>query len=393
VYASTTPAGQSNERLLTGSITPDALVDASIHDVRCSFAMTDGSDPHAGAARAGTVPLASCLPRSACAMLLERWQRLAPGAWLGQANALARERHLTSAGGAAIQFEFAAAGVAARDYERRIHDEGRVGCRIEGTGMEHDRRNAAVWLTLPATKAALNRLHCEPPGQGVPARARALAMREAQPIPGSGRTRRRDLATLIDESGLAWVSTDAGCDALLRARAWRALFVDRREVVRRAIMPIVIGHGLLGKLEHPYRALTAQVLIVVRPDGPDRPAPPGCATRAVPASATEAFPASATDAFPAAATEAVPPAIDLLIAAAVAAAAALTEGATVMHDAAGMNGPVVGAVAPAADQARRWPLTPLPVLALPGWCPQNLDPGFYDDATVFRSGTGRPRRA
>lgn len=34
-----------------------------------------------------------------------------------------------------------------------------------------------------------------------------------------------------------------------------------------------------------------------------------------------------------------------------------------------------------------WPaLCPLPVLGLPGWSPENQDPGFYDDPKIFRPG-------
>jgi hypothetical protein len=32
----------------------------------------------------------------------------------------------------------------------------------------------------------------------------------------------------------------------------------------------------------------------------------------------------------------------------------------------------------------RKPFTPLPVLGVPGWCPANGAPGFYDDDRVFR---------
>lgn len=38
-------------------------------------------------------------------------------------------------------------------------------------------------------------------------------------------------------------------------------------------------------------------------------------------------------------------------------------------------------------QLARKPFAPLPVLGVPGWCPENDDFSFYDDATVFR-----PRR-
>jgi Protein of unknown function (DUF3025) len=33
---------------------------------------------------------------------------------------------------------------------------------------------------------------------------------------------------------------------------------------------------------------------------------------------------------------------------------------------------------------RSKPFTPLPVLGVPGWCPANESPGFYDDLSVFR---------
>ena len=30
------------------------------------------------------------------------------------------------------------------------------------------------------------------------------------------------------------------------------------------------------------------------------------------------------------------------------------------------------------------PFSPLPVLGVPGWWPENADPAFYDDGAVFR---------
>ena len=71
---------------------------------------------------------------------------------------------------------------------------------------------------------------------------------------------------------------------------------------------------------------------------------------------------------------------------------AVTNDVVVTNDVAVGDDQAVSVVAAAADIGQRWPLTPLPVMALPGWCPQNLDPGFYDDATVFRSGAVRRRR-
>src|SRR2546423_1084029 len=55
---------------------------------------------------------------------------------------------------------------------------------------------------------------------------------------------------------------DAGLIALLRAWQWHALFWQARDVVAQRVTAIVIGHGLLDKLRTPFRALTAQALIV-----------------------------------------------------------------------------------------------------------------------------------
>jgi hypothetical protein len=38
-----------------------------------------------------------------------------------------------------------------------------------------------------------------------------------------------------------------------------------------------------------------------------------------------------------------------------------------------------------ADKLALKPFAPLPVLGVPGWCPENADPAFYRDTAVFRS--------
>ncbi len=43
-----------------------------------------------------------------------------------------------------------------------------------------------------------------------------------------------------------------------------------------------------------------------------------------------------------------------------------------------------------ADALAAKPFTPLPVLGVPGWWPDNEAAGFYDDATVFRPPRARP---
>jgi hypothetical protein len=224
---------------------------------------------------------------------------------LAALNAAAQERALASTAGAAIRFvDERTHGALA--YERAVAERGTVATR---TGSPHDIFNALVWLAFPRTKAALNARHVAD-GAGAGA---------------NGRSRARDAATLLDESGIVLACADDGLVALLRARAWRPLFVDRREDVRRVMRPFVIGHGLLAKLQHPYRAATAHALIVRV----------GCSIVA-----DETAGAAAVDA-----------------------AAAVAVG-----DA---------ALTPAQ-------LVPVPVAAFPGWDSEGLGERLFDDRSVFR---------
>ena len=224
---------------------------------------------------------------------------------LAALNAAARERAIASTAGVAIRFvDERARGALA--YERAVATRGTVAMRA---GSPHDVFNALAWLAFPRTKAALNARHvAEGAGAGA-----------------NGRSRARDAATLLDESGIVLACADDGLVALLRARAWRPLFVDRRDDVRRAMVPFVVGHGLLVKLLRPYRAATAHALIV-RVDGS--------------IVADETAGAAAVDATAAAAV----------------ADAALT---------------------PAQ-------LTPVPVAAFPGWDSEGLGEHLFDDRAVFR---------
>lgn len=194
----------------------------------------------------------------------------------------------------------------ALDYERAIAQRGEIATRPENL---HDALNAFMWLAFPRSKAALNAVHVA---------AASAPTRNA-------RSRVRDAATLLDESGLVLACTDAELVTLLRARAWRNLFWTRRDEVARRMRPMVIGHGLAARLLRPFRALTAKVLVV-----PVEPStlPDGEAAQAV---------------------------VDT-------AAAALVAG----H-----------AFGPAS-------LTPLPVAALPGWSDEGLGERLFDDVSVFR---------
>ena len=145
---------------------------------------------------------------------------------------------------------------------------------------------------------------------------------------GNRRSRGRDAATLLDESGLILVCADASLARLLREHAWRQLFVARRDDVAAAWRPVVIGHGVLQKLMTPFRAITASVLLL--PEAP----------------------------------------------------AAVRRDAAV--DVAQLD--VVAAALAGASSLQPRDLTALPVAALPGWDAEGLGERLFDDVAVFRPG-------
>lgn len=265
--------------------------------------------------------------------------------WIGRCSLLARERDLRSAGGAPISFAAGGEAGGALAYESAILLSGRVSCRTEGRGAMHDLHNALVWLTFPKIKSALNSLHF-PMGalRGGRATQSRAASRGAVGSAGGGaggdvgglqepsargRGRVRDAVTLLDESGLLWLSHSSPLDDQLRARNWRGLLIENRALLQVSVMPIIIGHGLLEKLGTPYKAMTAHCLVCN-----------GCRIGARPAQWAIADWA----------------AIDALVAARI--EALFAQGAPV--------------------------LCALPVMGLPGWDPANNDPSYYDDARVFR---------
>lgn len=187
------------------------------------------------------------------------------------------------------------------DYERHIHETGEVATR---PGW-HDLFNALAWCRLPRFKAALNALHAAHLGEAANGR----------------RGPQRDALTLLDESGVVVAGDAPALFAALAARDWRGAFVERRADWAR-VRVVVCGHGLLEKFLAPYKALTAQALLL-----------------------------------PLAAT-ADDPALDARLASAL-----LDE----------------GRVRSPAD------LGPLPLMGIPGWWPDGAqDEAFYADRGVFR---------
>jgi len=182
----------------------------------------------------------------------------------------AREAKVTLPGGRPLSFRPApSSGTSALEYERRIAATGEVPTR---PGNLHDACNALAWLAFPGTKAALNAIHA------------AAAVADT----GNGRDRRRDAATLLDESGMIVACADTELLELWRTHQWRAAFWDRRVAVADRMRAVVIGHGLLAKLGAPFRGITAKVLVLAL-DGAALPADPALLAVALDAAAAAAI--------------------------------------------------------------------------------------------------------
>ena len=156
--------------------------------------------------------------------------------------------------------------------------------------------------------------------------------------PRRGRT--RDLATLFDENGAVLVTERRELADALRHADWRALFVAHRPLFGTHARVRVFGHALMHKLFRPYKSICAHALVVVAD-------PAVC---------------DAT--------------LDRLLADEL--AAALADDGRGEGDA-------------SEDGVAARVLHPLPVCGVPGWWPGNAEPGFYDDASVFRAPRARRR--
>ena len=127
-------------------------------------------------------------------------------------------------------------------------------------------------------------------------------------------------ALTLFDENVALLQAPPALWSALLARDWQRLFVDGRGLWQRARL-VLFGHALMEKLVQPYKSITAHVLTWPVPD----------------------------------ALGADLAAWDSWLAAELA------------------RQPLVPK-----------PFTPLPVLGVPGWWPENEAPGFYADASVFR---------
>lgn len=159
-------------------------------------------------------------------------------------NARARTRDLRTASG--LPLRFAPPTADGLGYEARIWRHGIVETRPDNW---HDAFNALVWLTYPASKAALNAAHHE-------------ACVEAQSSAPDGRGRLRDALTHFDECGIVLVASEAPLLGLVRDFAWKSLFVERRSECGTRLRCFVFGHATCEQLLAPFRGLTAKAVLV-----------------------------------------------------------------------------------------------------------------------------------
>lgn len=225
------------------------------------------------------------------------------------ANRLAQERNIRTSQGLKIRFRLSEPQEPIA-YELGIALTGEIPCRAESKGFTqpealHDLLNALVWLFFPLSKARLNELQAheiERAGQKPAARG---------PV--------RDGITTVDENALLLLCPH-GKLASLTERRWQELFVKERSRWHQEWLALPFGHALMQKLENPFPAITAHVLLLELPQV-------GISSELV----------------------------DRIL------AAKLT-----------------------AEWISSKPFFPMPVLGIPGWLAQNEDPEFYNNQEIFR---------
>jgi hypothetical protein len=72
----------------------------------------------------------------------------------------------------------------------------------------------------------------------------------------------RDALTLFDECGVILSSTNRDLLEAVSLRDWQRAFVDLRSAWREHTRILVCGHALLEKFLHPYKAITAHVVLI-----------------------------------------------------------------------------------------------------------------------------------
>lgn len=142
------------------------------------------------------------------------------------------------------------------------------------------------------------------------------------------RSPERDALTLFDEGGVVVASSSPALLALIRDFEWKELFWHRRRELEGKVRFLAFGHSLLEKMLDPFVGIVAKTVFV-----------------------------PVDDLFAMLPPEAQVARADEILAA---------------HFAARARFPSPRAMAP------------MPVLGIPGWCPETGREAFYDDASHFR---------
>ncbi len=250
--------------------------------------------------------------------------------WITYANQLLEQRRangelLLSGGHTALSFRVSDL-TEPLAYEPGIFTTGQVPCRTVAGGFsnaqeQHDFYNALMWLSFPKSKARLNQLSMA----AIEAVKNGLSSRRSNRSE-SQRGILRDAITVFDESSLLLLCSDIQLVDLLAARRWQTLLVAHRLrwVQSDGIVPICFGHALLQKLESPFKAITGHCFVISVEAGLQ----------------LGDYSLDRIDNI-------------------------LSDNLT-------------------PDVLTKKPFLPLPVLGIPKWSPENIEPSFYDDVRVFR---------
>ena len=129
------------------------------------------------------------------------------------------------------------------EYERHIFEQGQISTRPDNW---HDLFNALAWMQFPAIKSALNARHYA-----------------ATDTPGPvGRGRQRDALTLFDECGVIVICTGSKPLLAIANHDWNEVFKSGIARWAARYRVLLIGHAMREKLLRPYKAMTANALLV-----------------------------------------------------------------------------------------------------------------------------------
>ena len=135
-------------------------------------------------------------------------------------------------------------------YESGIYLTGQIPTRVQNW---HDFFNALVWQIFPHAKSVLNQLHYQ-------AQLVELSNQDRN------RCKLRDAATLLDESGVIVVCSQAALIQLIKDFEWKELFWLQRKAVLSSMRFFVFGHGLYEKALSPYTGMTGKAVIFNVPE-------------------------------------------------------------------------------------------------------------------------------